>query len=160
MVGVVSTPATGAPALVAPDLLQMLDGESGLQAELMRFQFETTTRVCAGIEEIREELQHRRRLVAVGAEDLGYRLVASGTAPYPTPGVAALTDHARLSPRYPTVEVRVADVCLDVDTAVALVALVRALVTTALEEVGHRVEFIESLAGATVAAARIYAGGR
>ncbi|MGN6242829.1 MAG: carboxylate-amine ligase [Motilibacteraceae bacterium] len=39
---------------------------------------------------------------------------------------------ARLSPRYPTVEVRVADVCLDVEDAVLLAALVRALVLTSL----------------------------
>jgi carboxylate-amine ligase len=243
-------PATGAPALVAPDLLRLLAGEPGLQAELMRFQFETATRVCTGLDEIRDELLRLRRLVARAAEHFGYRLVASGTAPYPTPGLAALTDRARyrelarrfpritpdsgtcgchvhvgvasrdlgvqvlarlrpwlapllalsanspiangrdtgwaswryrivsrwptarppavwtdaahydttvrrlirrgaaldersiyllarLSARYPTVEVRVADVCLDVDTAVALAALVRALVATALAE-AHR----------------------
>jgi glutamate---cysteine ligase / carboxylate-amine ligase len=39
---------------------------------------------------------------------------------------------ARLSPRYPTVEVRIADACLDVDTAVLLAGLTRALVATAL----------------------------
>ena len=37
---------------------------------------------------------------------------------------------ARLSPRYPTVEVRVADVCTDVEDAVLTALLVRALVTT------------------------------
>ena len=42
--------------------------------------------------------------------------------------------HARLSPRYPTVEVRVADVCLSVDDAVLLAGLVRALVATAVAE--------------------------
>ena len=41
---------------------------------------------------------------------------------------------ARLSSRYPTVEVRVADVCLDVSTAVLLAGLTRALVATALTE--------------------------
>ena len=41
---------------------------------------------------------------------------------------------ARLSPRYPTVEVRVADVCLDADTAVLAAGLTRALVATALAE--------------------------
>jgi glutamate---cysteine ligase / carboxylate-amine ligase len=41
---------------------------------------------------------------------------------------------ARLSPHYPTVEVRIADVCLDVDDAVLLAGLVRALVTTAIQE--------------------------
>jgi glutamate---cysteine ligase / carboxylate-amine ligase len=38
---------------------------------------------------------------------------------------------ARLSRRYPTVEVRVADVCLDVDDAILVAALARALVDTA-----------------------------
>ncbi|MVA76249.1 YbdK family carboxylate-amine ligase [Auraticoccus sp. F435] len=41
---------------------------------------------------------------------------------------------ARLSPRYPTVEVRVADVCASVEDAVTLAGLVRALVHTAAEE--------------------------
>jgi carboxylate-amine ligase len=37
---------------------------------------------------------------------------------------------ARLSAKYPTVEIRVCDVCTELETAVALAALVRALVTT------------------------------
>ena len=41
---------------------------------------------------------------------------------------------ARLSPRYPTIEVRVADVCLDAGSAVLLAGLTRALVATALAE--------------------------
>ncbi|ACQ78535.1 glutamate--cysteine ligase GCS2 [Beutenbergia cavernae DSM 12333] len=41
---------------------------------------------------------------------------------------------ARLSHRYPTVEVRVADVCLDVNDAVLLAVLVRALVETTARE--------------------------
>jgi carboxylate-amine ligase len=41
---------------------------------------------------------------------------------------------ARLSRRYPTVEVRVADVCTDVDDAVLVAALCRALVDTAAAE--------------------------
>lgn len=41
---------------------------------------------------------------------------------------------ARLSPRYPTVEVRAADTCLTVDEAVAYAGLVRALVSTAVDE--------------------------
>ena len=45
---------------------------------------------------------------------------------------------ARLSPRYPTVEVRVADVCLDAGTAVLLAGLTRALVATALAEARRR----------------------
>lgn len=42
--------------------------------------------------------------------------------------------HARLSPRYPTVEVRIADVGLGVDDAVLVAGLVRAAVATALAE--------------------------
>ena len=41
---------------------------------------------------------------------------------------------ARLSPRYPTVEVRVADVCPTVEDTVSYAALVRALVATALDD--------------------------
>ncbi|MEU9991448.1 glutamate--cysteine ligase [Streptomyces sp. NPDC048045] len=41
---------------------------------------------------------------------------------------------ARLSARYPTVEIRVADVCLRADTAVLVAALARALVETAARE--------------------------
>jgi carboxylate-amine ligase len=43
---------------------------------------------------------------------------------------------ARLSPRYPTVEVRVADVALTADEALAYAALVRALVATAASGAG------------------------
>ena len=48
------------------------------------------------------------------------------------PGVYFL---ARLSPHYPTVEVRIGDVCLDLDDAVLLSGLVRALVATEIQEV-------------------------
>jgi glutamate---cysteine ligase / carboxylate-amine ligase len=41
---------------------------------------------------------------------------------------------ARLSAEYPTVEVRIGDVCLDVDDAVLLAALARGLVETAVRE--------------------------
>ena len=41
---------------------------------------------------------------------------------------------ARLSSRYPTVEIRVADVCLDADTATLVAALARGLVETAARE--------------------------
>ena len=244
-------PATGAVALAAPDLVRMLDGEPGVQQELMRFQVEIATRVCTSLDDVGRELARLRRLVAEAAARLGCRLVASGTAPYRTPGLAAVTDHpryrelarrygrlvadagtcschvhvgvpsrdlgvqvlarlrpwlapllaitvnspiaggrdtawaswryplwsrwptarapavwddaaaydaavrgyiaggaaldqravyilARLSPRYPTVEVRVADVCLDTSTAVLLAGLTRALVATALAETRQR----------------------
>jgi carboxylate-amine ligase len=47
--------------------------------------------------------------------------------------------HARLSERYPTLEVRVPDVQLDVDSAVTLAGLARGLVVTALREAGYGV---------------------
>jgi glutamate---cysteine ligase / carboxylate-amine ligase len=240
-------PSTGAPVLAAPDLVRMLGGEPGVQPELMRFQVETATRVCTSLDGLGRELTRLRWLVAEAAAQLGCTLVASGTAPFGTPGLAALTDQpryrelarrygpltadcgtcgchvhvgvpsrdlgvqvlarlrpwlapllavtanspiaggrdtgwaswryliqarwptgrapaawpdaaaydaavcrliahgaavdqrsvyflARLSPRYPTVEVRVADVCLDVGTAVLVAGLTRALVATAMAE--------------------------
>jgi carboxylate-amine ligase len=240
-------PSTGAAVLAGPDLVRMLDGEPGVRPELMRFQVETGTRVCTGLDEVGGELARLRRLAAAAAARLGCRLVASGAAPYRTPGLAAVTGQpryrelarrygpvvaeagtcgchvhvgvpsrdlgvqvlarvrpwlapllavtanspiagghdtgwaswryaiwsrwptavppavwpdaaaydatvrrligrgaaldergvyflARLSPRYPTVEVRVADVCLDAGTAVLAAGLTRALVATALAE--------------------------
>ncbi|MFI5063812.1 MAG: glutamate--cysteine ligase, partial [Streptosporangiales bacterium] len=240
-------PSTGATVLAGPELVRMLGGEPGVQQELMRFQVETGTRVCSSLDEVGGELVRLRRLAADAAARLGCRLVASGVAPYRTPGLAAITGEpryrelarrygrvvadagtcachvhvgvpsrdlgvqvlarlrpwlapllavtanspiagghdtgwaswrypiwsrwptatppavwpdaaaydtavrrliargaaldersvyflARLSPRYPTVEVRVADVCLDTGTAVLLAGLTRALVATALAE--------------------------
>ncbi|MGW0708426.1 glutamate--cysteine ligase 2 [Streptomyces sp. NPDC002643] len=56
---------------------------------------------------------------------------------------------ARLSPRYPTVEIRVADVCLHPDTTVLVAALTRGLVDTAarewhtgVEPLGHTPELL------------------
>ncbi len=240
-------PSTGVTVPAGPDLVRMLGGEPGVQQELMQFQVETGTRVCTGLDDLGRELVRLRRLAAAAAAQLGCRLVASGIAPYRTPGLAALTCQpryhelarrygpvvaeagicachvhvgvpsrdlgvqvlarlrpwlapllavtanspiadghdtewaswrytiqtrwptavppaawpdaaaydtavhrligrgaaldersvyflARLSPRYPTVEVRVADVCLDAGTAVLAAGLTRALVATALAE--------------------------
>ena len=240
-------PSTGAAVLAGPELVRMLGGEPGVQQELMRFQVETATGVCTGLDEAGRELVRLRRLAAAAAARLGCALVASGVAPYHTPGLAAVTPQpryqelarryapvvaqagtcgchvhvgvpsrdlgvqvlarvrpwlapllavtanspiaggrdtgwaswryviwsrwptatppaawpdaaaydaavrrligqgaaldersvyflARLSPRYPTVEVRVADVCLDAGTAVLAAGLTRALVATALAE--------------------------
>jgi carboxylate-amine ligase len=240
-------PSTGDTVPAGPDLVRMLGGEPGVQQELMQFQVETGTRVCSGLDDLGREVVRLRRLAAAAAAHLGCRLVASGVAPYRTPGLAALTCQpryqelarrygpvvaeagicachvhvgvpsrdlgvqvlarlrpwlapllavtanspiadghdtgwaswrytiqtrwptavppavwpdaaaydtavrrligsraaldersvyflARLSPRYPTVEVRVADVCLDADTTVLAAGLIRALVATALAE--------------------------
>ena len=58
-------------------------------------------------------------------------LVASGTA-YDERSVYYL---ARLSPRYPTIEIRIADTCLAVDDAVLLAGVCRALVTVLVADV-------------------------
>lgn len=241
-------PATGQVAPGAPELLGRLGGARWAKAELMRFQFEAITDICTSLDQLRAELAAHRQTAATAAERLGCLLVASGTVPYGTPGVAQLTASprylklahqypaivansggscgchvhvavasrdlgvqvlnrlgpwlptllalaanaplaggrdtgwaswrfrlwarwptarpppacanaaaydavvrrlvrrgaaldepsvyflARLSPRYPTVEVRIADTCLEVEDAVLLAGLVRALVTTAIDE--------------------------
>jgi carboxylate-amine ligase len=240
-------PVTGRPVPAAPEALRLLAGEPGPQAELFRFQLEIATRVCTDLAGVRAELTRLRRLAAAAAQAVDCRLVASGTSPWTTPGLTALTEHpryrelarrypaattdsgtcgchvhvgvpnpdlgvavlarlrpwlapllaisanspiadgrdtgwasrryaiqarwptarppavwpngarydatvrrlidsgaaidpgsvyflARLSPHYPTVEIRVADVCLDIDTTVLVAALARALTATALRE--------------------------
>jgi glutamate---cysteine ligase / carboxylate-amine ligase len=241
-------PSSGTAVPAGQGVVRMLDGEPGVEQELMRFQVETGTSVCTGLDDIGNELVRLRRLAADAAAHLGCCLVASGIAPFRTPGLAAVTDKpryqelarhygpllidsggtcgchvhvgvpsrdlgvqvlarmrpwlasllavtvnspiaggrdtawaswrypvwsrwptaappavwpdaaaydamvrsvigqgaaldergvylfARLSTRYPTVELRVADVCLDVGTAVLLAGLTRALVATALAE--------------------------
>jgi carboxylate-amine ligase len=241
-------PATGQVTPGAPQLLARLGGARWAKAELMRFQFEAVTDICASLDQLRAQLATRRQAAATTAEGLGLLLVASGTVPYGTPGLAHLTASprylelarkfpaivadgggscgchvhvgvgsrdlgvqvlnrlgpwlpvllalaanspfaggrdtgwaswryrrwagwptarpppacasaaaydalvrdlvrqgaaldepsvyflARLSPRYPTVEVRIADTCLEVDDTVLLAGLVRALVTTAIDE--------------------------
>nr|GID40907.1 putative glutamate--cysteine ligase 2 [Actinoplanes campanulatus] len=48
---------------------------------------------------------------------------------------ASIYWYARLSPTYPTVEIRVGDVCADVDDTVLVTALVRAAVATAITDI-------------------------
>ncbi|WP_337060782.1 carboxylate-amine ligase [Kineococcus sp. G2] len=69
---------------------------------------------------------------AAGYDALVRRVLATGV---PLDAGMVYFD-VRLSARYPTVEVRVADVCLRVDDAVLLATLVRALADTAVA--GHR----------------------
>jgi Glutamate-cysteine ligase family 2(GCS2) len=88
-------PSTGATVLAGPELVRMLGGEPGVQQELMRFQVETGTRVCTGLDDLGRELIRLRRLAAAAAASLGCRLVASGVAPYRTPGLAAVTGQPR-----------------------------------------------------------------
>ncbi|MFE6617050.1 glutamate--cysteine ligase [Amycolatopsis sp. NPDC057786] len=235
-------PVDGSVALRAPELLESLAPGPDVSGELMRFQIETATGVCRGLDEVRSELTRLRQIVATAARadgclmaatgippcglrgdtltpepryrrmaqafpdlireagtcachvhvglpsrDLGARVLAglrpwlapllalsanspvengadsgwssrrfplwdrwptarppdewSGAAAYDRSvgdavrhgaalDAAGVYFYARLSPRYPTVEVRIADVCLSVDDAVLLAALVRGLVAT------------------------------
>ena len=92
---VLLNPSTGAAVLAGPDLVRMLGGEPGIQQELMRFQVETCTGVCTSLDDLGRELIRLRRLAAAAAASLGCRLVASGVAPYRTPGLAAVTGQPR-----------------------------------------------------------------
>jgi carboxylate-amine ligase len=56
---------------------------------------ETATGVCTALYEAGRELLRLRRLAADAAAQLGCRLVASGVAPYRTPGLAAVTLQSR-----------------------------------------------------------------
>ena len=60
-------PSTGAVVLAGPDLVRMLGGEPGIQQELMRFQVETGTPVCTGLDDLGRELIRLRRLAAAAA---------------------------------------------------------------------------------------------
>jgi YbdK family carboxylate-amine ligase len=93
---VLLNPSTGAAVLAGPDLARMLDGEPGIQREVMRFQVETATRVCTSPDDVGRELIRLRRLAADAAASAGCLLVATGIAPYRTPGLTALTE----GPRY------------------------------------------------------------
>jgi glutamate---cysteine ligase / carboxylate-amine ligase len=260
--------ATGQVAAGAPELLARLGGARWAKAELMRFQFEAVTDICTSLDQLRAQLAIRRQAAAITAEGLGLLLVASGTVPYGTPGLAHLTPSprylklarqfpaivadgggscgchvhvgvgsrdlgvqvlnrlgpwlpsllalaanspfasgrdtgwaswryrgwsrwptarpppacasaaaydavvrdlvrrgaaldepsvyflARLSPRYPTVEVRIADTCLAVDDTVLLAGLVRALVTTAIDEAEAGVPIRPASRGRVQAATR------
>jgi carboxylate-amine ligase len=61
---------------------------------------------------------------------------------------------ARLAADYPTVELRICDVCIDVEDAVAIAALSRALVQTAAEADGRHEVPVELLRAASWRAAR------
>ncbi|GAA3434047.1 carboxylate-amine ligase [Kutzneria kofuensis] len=268
---------TGNAVAGAPEMARLLADEPAVTPEFMRYQIETATPVCAGLGQVRAELDRLRRLLVGAADRVGCLLVATGVLPFDTPPtLSAVTDlpryrdlvdrfpgllssastcgchvhvgvpsrevgvqvlsrirswlpqllavganspfamgrdtgwdswrhpmwsrwptarppeiwadaghydaavrhlvdsgaavdprgvywHARLSPRYPTVEVRIADVGLSVDDAVLLAGLVRALVATAVEELraGRPAPAVPTarIAAALSAAARHGLGG-
>src|SRR5262249_30336636 len=79
---VLLNPSTGAAVLAGPVLARMLDGEPGVQQEVMRFQVETATQVCTSLDDLGRDLVRLRRLAAGAAASAGCLLVASGIAPY------------------------------------------------------------------------------
>ena len=74
-------PSTGSAVLAGPDLARMLDQESGIRPELMRYQVETATGVCTSLDEVGRELIRLRQLAADAC-----LLAATGIAPYRAPG--------------------------------------------------------------------------
>jgi hypothetical protein len=68
-------PSTGAAVPAGPDLVRMLDGEPGVEQELMRFQVEIATRVCTSLDDLSRELSRLRQLAADAAASLGCRLL-------------------------------------------------------------------------------------
>jgi len=87
--------SAGAAVPAGPVVARMLDGEPGVQQEVMRFQVETATRVCTSLDDLGRDLIRLRRLAAGAAASADCLLVASGIAPYSAPGLAALTDQPR-----------------------------------------------------------------
>ena len=79
-------PSTGAAVLAGPVLARMLDGEPGVQQEVMRFQVETATRVCTSLDDLGRELIRLRRLAASAAASAGCLLVAWGSRRIARPG--------------------------------------------------------------------------
>ncbi|WP_206797670.1 YbdK family carboxylate-amine ligase [Amycolatopsis sp. MtRt-6] len=102
---VLADPVTGAVALAAPRILELLDGESAVMPEFLRFQIETATGIHTGLDELRTELLGLRGLVAGAAADAGCLLLASGTPPCgDLPGLPAVTAEPRyraLAGRFP-----------------------------------------------------------
>jgi gamma-glutamyl:cysteine ligase YbdK (ATP-grasp superfamily) len=136
-------PVSGWAQPAAPALLRLLRGQPGMTAELMRYQFETVTPVCTSTGQLHRELTRLRTVAAEGARPPGIWHDATeydDVVRHLVQRDAAMDERsvyflARLSPRYPTVEVRVADTCPDTATTVVVAALVGALVVTATEDI-------------------------
>src|SRR5271169_3216656 len=78
---------------------------------------------CGGAGRVRGR---RSRLVPLRPRETVERMVGTGTLL----DTGMVYFNARLSERYPTIEVRISDVCLRADDTVLIAALVRALVET------------------------------
>lgn len=94
----------GAVAPVAADVVGRAGGDGLVKTELMAFQVETATPVCAGLAELRAELVRLRLRVASAARKAGALLVSAGMPPYQTGPLDLITPEPRylgLAGRYP-----------------------------------------------------------
>ncbi len=76
-----------------PDLKKQLGDQ--VSPEFLQCQIEVGTRVCYGIGEAGEDLQHLRRTVAKAASEYGYGLIAVSTHPFAKPEKQNITSKAR-----------------------------------------------------------------
>ncbi|MYS83945.1 carboxylate-amine ligase [Embleya scabrispora] len=98
-------PADGRPIPVAEavraaaDLQPAVSGGE-IQSELLQVQVEVATPVCATLDEVGGHLLRLRHSVAAAAEQVGCRLVASGSAPFGSHAPLVLTDQVRYHALY------------------------------------------------------------
>lgn len=93
-------PESGLPVPEAEAVRSQARRHAGLdiadvQAELLKAQLEVATPVCTSLDEIGGHLTRMRRELARAAEHLGWRLVASGTAPAGDGSMMPISDGER-----------------------------------------------------------------
>ena len=81
------------PSSMLPRCEELLEGR--VSPEFLQCQIEVGTRVCASVEEARNDLAHLRRTVARVAGEHGLRMIAASTHPFATWGAQKRT---RLQP--------------------------------------------------------------
>lgn len=88
-------PATGTPVAVAGSVLAL--GDDGLEAELQQQQIEIGTEPCETLDQVAAQLRHWRTAAGSAAEQVGARIVATGTSPLPvTPEVTIKARYQRM----------------------------------------------------------------
>ncbi len=82
-----------APAAMLPACERLLEGQ--VAPEFLQCQIEVGTRVCASLDEARQDLAHLRRTVAQVAGEHGLALIAASTHPFAVWGEQRRTDKPR-----------------------------------------------------------------
>ena len=82
-----------APPAMLPACEKALEGQ--VTPEFLQCQIEVGTRVCASVEEARNDLAHLRRTVARVAGEHGLRMIAASTHPFATWGAQKRTHKER-----------------------------------------------------------------